>query len=175
MTGTFFQNLVILVRVYRFRESSLCPSSLLFVELRLAYECANAHHDLATPLEEKSHCVVRWRKRYFSPFIHRVEARRWFVVEEDGFFSENLYVGEKSFAGRYFWRGREGKDDNGEWGKWTNFNWIGNLIVKWGKYIFLMGIWFDESQKFFSVSFGLVEILGNEFKNWEDRIFRENF
>lgn len=105
---------------------------------------------------------------FFSLFIHRVEARRWFVVEEDGFFSENLYVGEESFAGRYFWRGREGKDDNGEWGKWTNFNWIGNLIVKWGKYIFLMGIWFDESQKFFSVSFGLVEILGNEFKNWED-------
>lgn len=77
MTGTFFQNLVILVRVYRFRESSLCPSSLLFVELRLAYECANAHHDLATPLEEKSHCVVRWRKRYFlffSPLF--IESKR---------------------------------------------------------------------------------------------------
>lgn len=137
VTGTFFQNLVILVRVYRFRErvlfalplAALCRAA---ISIRMR-ECAprpchaiGRKVALCRPMKKKIFLLL-----LFSPFsFHR--ARRWLVVEEeDGFFLGNFFtLGEKSFAGRDY--------DNGGIDEENERILIGLGIWSWKVYLFFL-------------------------------------
>lgn len=138
VTGTFFQNLVILVRVYRFRERSFLFALPLAALCRAAIsirmrECAprpchaiGRKVALCRPMKKKIFLLL-----LFSPFsFHR--ARRWLVVEEeDGFFLGNFFtLGEKSFAGRDY--------DNGGIDEENERILIGLGIWSWKVYLFFL-------------------------------------
>lgn len=121
------------------------------------------------------------RKDIFFFFFFFIDWRRSDddVVEEDGFFLGNL---ERKLGRNVL---REDIFLGGRWriGKWMNFNWIENLIVKWGKYIFLISdlmkgsskrwiLFFGSGEKYFSQFYHRID--GNSWK-WIQKLKRWDF